>query len=46
MHVIGQQLDYIEEKIVERTVSVEKPVSEKSVSVKTEKPLMDLPSQR
>ena len=46
LHVIGQQLDYIEEKIVERTVSVEKPVSEKSVSVKTEKPLIDLPSQR
>ena len=46
MHVIGQQLDRIEEKIVERTVSIEKPVSEKSVFVKTEKPLIDLPSQR
>ena len=38
LHVIGQQLDHIEEKIVERTVSVEKLVSEKSISVKTEKP--------
>ena len=27
LHVIGQQLDRIEEKIVEKTVSVEKPVS-------------------
>ena len=43
---IGQQLDRIEEKIVERTVSIEKPVPEKYVSVKTEKPLIDLPSQR
>ena len=40
LHIIGQQLDHIEENIVE------KPVSEKSVSVKTEKPLIDLPSQR
>ena len=46
LHVIGQQLDCIEEKIVERTISVEKLVSEKSVSEKTEKPLIDLPSQR
>ena len=46
MHVIGQQLDHIEEKIVERTVSIEKPASEKSVFVKTEKPLIDLPSQK
>ena len=46
LHVIGQQLDHIEEKIVEKTISVEKPASEKSVSVKTEKPLIDLPSQR
>ena len=38
LHIIGQQLDHIEEKIVE------KPISEKSVSVKTEKPLIDLPS--
>ena len=45
LHIIGQQLDRIEEKIVEKTVSVEKPVSEKSVSVKTEKPLIDLSSQ-
>ena len=34
MHIIGQQLDHIEEKIVEKT-----PVS------KIEKPLIDLPSQ-
>ena len=40
MHVIGQQLDRIKEKIVEKTVSG------KFVSVKTEKPLIDLPSQR
>ena len=46
MHVIGQQLDRIEEKIVERTISVEKHASEKFVSIKTEKPLIDLPSQR
>ena len=46
LHVIGQQLDRIEEKIVEKTVSVEQPVSRKSISVKTEKPLIDLPSQR
>ena len=44
MHIIGQQLDRIEEKFFERTVYIEKPVSEKSV--KTEKPLIDLPSQR
>ena len=44
LHVIGQQLDRIEEKIVEKTVSVEKPISEKSISIKTEKPLIDLPS--
>ena len=35
LHVIGQQLDRIEEK-------VEKPIS----SIKTEKPLIDLPGQR
>ena len=46
LHIIGQQLDCIEEKIVEKIVSVENSVSEKSVSVKTEKPLIDLPSQR
>ena len=34
MHIIGQQLDHIEEKIVEKTL----------VS-KTEKPLIDLPSR-
>ena len=44
LHVIGQQLDCIEEKMVERTISIEKPVSEKSVFVKIEKPLIDLPS--
>ena len=43
MHIIGQQLDRIEEKIVD---SIEKPTSEKFVFVKTEKPLIDLPSQR
>ena len=41
MHIIGQQLDRIEEKIVERTVSLEN-----FVSVKTVKPLIDLPNQR
>ena len=46
LYVIGQQLDHIEEKIVERTVSIEKPASEKSIFVKTEKPLIDLPNQR
>ena len=46
LHIIGQQLDRIEEKIVEKTVSVEKSVSEKSIYVKIEKPLIDLPSQR
>ena len=44
LHVIGQQLDHIEENIVKKIVFVEKPSSEKSVSVKTEKPLIDLPS--
>ena len=46
LHIIGLQLDRIEEKIVEKTISIEKPASEKSVFVKTEKPLIDLPSQR
>ena len=46
LHVIGQQLDRIEEKIVERTDTIEKPVSKKPISVKTKKPLIDLPSQR
>ena len=46
LHIIGLQLDRIEEKIVEKTISIEKPASEKSVSIKTEKPLIDLPSQR
>ena len=44
--LLVKQLNRIEEKIVEKTVSVEKPISEKSVSIKTEKPLIDLPSQR
>ena len=44
LHVISQQLDHIEEKIVERTI--EKHASKKSISIKTEKPLIDLPSQR
>ena len=43
LNIIGQQLDRIEEKIVD---SIEKPASEKSVFVKTEKPLIDLPNQR
>ena len=46
LYVIGQQLDRIEEKIIEKTVFIEKPISEKYVSVKTEKPLIDLPSQK
>ena len=46
LHVIGQQLDHIEEKIIEKTVSIENPVFEKSVSIKTEKSLIDLLSQR
>ena len=46
LHIIGQQLDRIEENIVEKTVSVEKPISKKSVSIKIEKPLINLPSQR
>ena len=46
LHVIGQQLDRIEEKIVEKTISIEKPVSEKKISVKTKKALIDIPGQR
>ena len=46
LHIIGLQLDRIEEKIVEKTISIVKPASEKSVFVKTKKPLIDLPSQR
>ena len=42
--LLVKQLNRIEEKIVEKTVSVEKPISEKSISIKTEKPLIDLPS--
>ena len=38
LHVIGQQLDRIEEKIIEKTVSIEKPAAEKSV--KTVLPLI------
>ena len=40
LHIISQQLDHIEENIVEKIVY------EKFVSVKTEKPLIDLSSQR
>ena len=43
MHIIGHQLDRIEEKIIERTVST---ASEKSIFIKPEKPFIDLPSQR
>ena len=43
LHIIGQQLDRIEEKIIERTAS---NASEKYVFLKPEKPLVDLPSQR
>ena len=43
LDIIGRQLDRIEEKIVD---SIEKPASEKSVFIKTEKPLIGLPSQR
>ena len=39
LHIISQQLDRIEEKIVD---SIEKPASEKSIFIKTEKPLIDL----
>ena len=46
LHVISQQLDRIEEKIIEKTVFVENPVFEKSISIKTEKPFIDLLSQR
>ena len=41
LHVIGQQLDRVEEKIAEKNVS-----EEKFFSIKTEKTLIDLPSQR
>ena len=44
LHVIGQQLDCIEEKIIDKIASVEKSVSEKHVFVKTEEPLINLPS--
>ena len=37
LHIIGLQLDRIEEKIVEKTISIEKPDSEKSVFVKDRK---------
>ena len=46
LHVIGQQPDRIEEKIVENTVSIKKFASEKFVFEKIEKPLIDLSSQR
>ena len=44
--LLVNSLTVLKKKIVERTVSIEKPASEKSVLVKTEKPLIDLPSQR
>ena len=45
LHIIGQQLDRIEEKIAEKTVSVEKSASvQKPVSIKTKEPLINLPS--
>ena len=44
MHVIGQQLDRIEEKIINKIAFVEKSISEKHVSVKTKEPLISLPS--
>ena len=39
-------MNFEQNKIIEKIVSVENPISEKSVSVKIEKPLIDLPSQR
>ena len=39
LDIIGRQLDRIEEKIVD---SIEKPASEKSIFIKTKKPLIDL----
>ena len=44
--LLVNSLTVLKKKIVERTVSIEKPTSEKSVFVKTEKPLINLPSQR
>ena len=44
LHVIGQQLDRIEEKVIDKTTSIEKSISEKHVFVKTEEPLINLPS--
>ena len=46
LHVIDQQFDHIEEKIVKKNVYVEKLISKKFFSIKTKKPLIDLPSQR
>ncbi|KAL0010993.1 hypothetical protein SO802_006101 [Lithocarpus litseifolius] len=46
LHVIGQQLDRIEEKIADKTVLPKSEVVEKSAVSKPEKPLIDLPSQK
>ena len=43
---IIENVNFEQNKIIEKIVSVENPVSKKSVSVKIEKPLIDLPSQR
>ena len=43
--LLVNRLTVLKKKIVERTVSIEKPTSEKSVFIKTEKPLINLPSQ-
>ena len=44
LHVIGQQLDRIEETVIDKTASIEKSISEKHFFVKTEEPLINLPS--
>ena len=46
LHVIGQQPDRIEEKIVENTISVKKSASGKSIFEEIEKPFIDLSGQR
>ena len=43
--LLVNRLTVLKKKIVERTVSIEKPASEKYVLVKTKKPLINLPSQ-
>ena len=44
--LLVNNLTVLKKKIVERTVSIEKPASEKSIFVKTKKPLIDLPCQK